>query len=71
MISCARRRDTKKKQIEFFGAKAEQSFVKIEVSIPAALSAFAANRLAALETLTQHLRMRAPLAARIDFLTAH
>jgi putative transposase len=48
-----------KKQIELFGARAEQSFVRVEVSMPAAraaLSAFAVNRMAALETLTRDLR---------------
>jgi putative transposase len=48
-----------KKQIDLFGAKPEQPFVRVEVSIPAAraaLAAFASNRMAALETLTQHLR---------------
>jgi putative transposase len=48
-----------KKQIELFGARPEQSFVRVEVSMPAArtaLTAFATNRMAALETLTQHLR---------------
>jgi len=48
-----------KKQTELFGEKPEQAFVRVEVSIPAAraaLSAFAVNRMAALETLTQHLR---------------
>ena len=48
-----------KKQIELFGPKAEQAFVRVEVSMPAAraaLSAFASNRMVALETLTQHLR---------------
>ena len=49
----------KKNQFELFGAKPEQAFIKVEVSMPAAraaLVAFAHDRMKALETLTQHLR---------------
>jgi len=48
-----------KKQFELFGSKPEQAFIRVEVSMPAArtaLTAFAADRVKALETLTHNLR---------------
>jgi putative transposase len=48
-----------KNQFGLFEAKPEQAFIRVEVSMPAAraaLSAFAQDRMKALETLTQHLR---------------
>ena len=50
---------TKDKQLDLLGPKPERSFVKVEVSVPAAraaLAAFANNRMRALETLARHLR---------------
>lgn len=56
---------TKDKQFDLLGPKPERSFVRVEVSVPAAraaLAAFAKNRLEALDTLTRHLRESVSLA---------
>lgn len=50
---------SKDKQLELLGEKPERSFVRVEVSVPAAraaLAAFAKDRMQALDTLTRHLR---------------
>lgn len=61
-----------KKQFELFGPKPEQAFIRVEVSMPAAraaLAAFAADRMKALETLTHNLR-ESVSSALTDLLNA-
>lgn len=50
---------SKDKQLDLLEEKPERSFVRVEVSVPAAraaIAAFARNRMQALDTLTRHLR---------------